>query len=80
MLEIEDYCIDFCYLVDCREIILSSIGFFFSDVCVCLCFCGVFSYKNQKYSRAYVSFKAPEDVYEFAAFFNGHVFVNEKGI
>jgi len=48
-------------------------------VCVCLCFCGVFSYKNQKYSRAYVSFKAPEDVYEFAAFFNGHVFVNEKG-
>jgi regulator of nonsense transcripts 3 len=40
---------------------------------------GKSSYKNQKYSRAYVSFKAPEDVYEFAAFFNGHVFVNEKG-
>ncbi|CAE5959187.1 unnamed protein product [Arabidopsis arenosa] len=40
---------------------------------------GKSSYKNQKYSRAYLSFKAPEDVYEFAAFFNGHVFVNEKG-
>lgn len=44
---------------------------------VCLCF---LSYKAQKYSRAYFSFKAPEDVYDFAAFFNGHVFVNEKGI
>ncbi|XP_024008581.1 regulator of nonsense transcripts UPF3 [Eutrema salsugineum] len=40
---------------------------------------GKSSYKNQKFSRAYVGFKAPEDVYEFAAFFNGHVFVNEKG-
>ncbi|CAN8303542.1 unnamed protein product [Cochlearia groenlandica] len=40
---------------------------------------GKSSYKDQKFSRAYVSFKAPEDVYEFAAFFNGHVFVNEKG-
>jgi|APAra0007618257_1042622.scaffolds.fasta_scaffold01550_10 hypothetical protein len=36
MLEIEDYCIDFCYLVDCREIILSSIGFFLV-MCVCVC-------------------------------------------
>ncbi|CAN8290103.1 unnamed protein product [Cochlearia groenlandica] len=40
---------------------------------------GKSSYKDQKCSRAYFGFKAPEDVYEFAAFFNGHVFVNEKG-
>ncbi|KAH0926533.1 hypothetical protein HID58_018789 [Brassica napus] len=40
---------------------------------------GKSSYKAQKYSRAYFGFKAPEDVYDFAAFFNGHVFVNEKG-
>ncbi|KAG2320471.1 hypothetical protein Bca4012_056486 [Brassica carinata] len=40
---------------------------------------GKSSYKSQKYSRAYFGFKAPEDVYDFAAFFNGHVFVNEKG-
>jgi len=40
----------------------------------------VLSYKTQKHSRAYFGFKAPEDVYDFAAFFNGHVFVNEKGI
>ncbi|XP_010499932.1 PREDICTED: regulator of nonsense transcripts UPF3 isoform X2 [Camelina sativa] len=40
---------------------------------------GKSSFRNQKCSRAYVAFKAPEDVYEFAAFFNGHVFVNEKG-
>lgn len=38
------------------------------------------SYKSQKHSRAYFGFKAPEDVYDFAAFFNGHVFVNDKGI
>ncbi|KAJ4867259.1 Regulator of nonsense transcripts UPF3 [Raphanus sativus] len=37
------------------------------------------SYKTQKHSRAYFGFKSPEDVYEFAAFFNGHVFVNENG-
>ncbi|CAH8330131.1 unnamed protein product [Eruca vesicaria subsp. sativa] len=40
---------------------------------------GKSSFKTQKYSRAYFGFKAPEDVYDFAAFFNGHVFVNEKG-
>ncbi|KAG5397729.1 hypothetical protein IGI04_019543 [Brassica rapa subsp. trilocularis] len=40
---------------------------------------GKSSYKAQKYSRAYFGFKAPGDVYDFAAFFNGHVFVNEKG-
>jgi regulator of nonsense transcripts 3 len=27
----------------------------------------------------YLSFKRSEDVFEFAEFFNGHVFVNEKG-
>ncbi|XP_010542917.1 PREDICTED: regulator of nonsense transcripts UPF3-like isoform X2 [Tarenaya hassleriana] len=40
---------------------------------------GKSSHKNQKYSRAYIEFKTQEDVYEFATFFNGHVFVNEKG-
>ncbi|PPD77985.1 hypothetical protein GOBAR_DD25082 [Gossypium barbadense] len=35
--------------------------------------------KNLSYSRAYVDFKRPEDVLEFAEFFNGHVFVSEKG-
>ncbi|XVF68273.1 hypothetical protein PTKIN_Ptkin10aG0191700 [Pterospermum kingtungense] len=35
--------------------------------------------KHQSYSRAYINFKRPEDVLEFAEFFNGHVFVNEKG-
>nr|VDD54655.1 unnamed protein product [Brassica oleracea] len=40
---------------------------------------GKSNYKTQKHSRAYFGFKSPEDVYEFAAFFNGHVFVNEKG-
>lgn len=37
------------------------------------------SHRNQRYSRAYVDFKSPEDVFEFAEFFDGHVFVNEKG-
>ncbi|MBA0787993.1 hypothetical protein Gotri_025206 [Gossypium trilobum] len=37
------------------------------------------SQKNLSYSRAYVDFKRPEDVLEFAEFFNGHVFVSEKG-
>lgn len=37
------------------------------------------SQKNQRYSRAYIDFKNPEDVFEFAEFFDGHVFVNEKG-
>ncbi|KAK8658702.1 hypothetical protein V6N13_036901 [Hibiscus sabdariffa] len=40
---------------------------------------GKSSQKNLSYSRAYVDFKRPEDVLEFAEFFNGHVFVNEKG-
>ncbi|KAK4402010.1 Regulator of nonsense transcripts UPF3 [Sesamum angolense] len=37
------------------------------------------SLKHPKYSRAYIEFNKPEDVIEFAEFFNGHVFVNEKG-
>ncbi|KAA8536595.1 hypothetical protein F0562_029073 [Nyssa sinensis] len=37
------------------------------------------SQKHQSYSRAYINFKRPEDVIEFAEFFDGHVFVNEKG-
>ncbi|KAK4491271.1 hypothetical protein RD792_002007 [Penstemon davidsonii] len=37
------------------------------------------SLKHLKFSRAYIDFNKPEDVIEFAEFFNGHVFVNEKG-
>ncbi|XP_027352011.1 regulator of nonsense transcripts UPF3-like isoform X2 [Abrus precatorius] len=40
---------------------------------------GKISQKHMSYSRAYVDFKRPEDVIDFAEFFNGHVFVNEKG-
>ncbi|XP_022762730.1 regulator of nonsense transcripts UPF3-like isoform X2 [Durio zibethinus] len=40
---------------------------------------GKSSQKHQSYSRAYIDFKRPEDVLEFAELFNGHVFVNEKG-
>ncbi|KAL2254289.1 UNVERIFIED_CONTAM: hypothetical protein Sindi_0223600 [Sesamum indicum] len=40
---------------------------------------GKSSLKHPKYSRAYIDFNKPEDVIEFAEFFNGHVFVNEKG-
>ncbi|KAB5512544.1 hypothetical protein DKX38_029572 [Salix brachista] len=38
-----------------------------------------FFHRRQRYSRAYIDFKNPEDVLEFADFFHGHVFVNEKG-
>uniref|UniRef100_A0A2P2L7C3 Regulator of nonsense transcripts UPF3 isoform X1 n=1 Tax=Rhizophora mucronata TaxID=61149 RepID=A0A2P2L7C3_RHIMU len=37
------------------------------------------SQKHRSYARAYIDFKSPEDVIEFAEFFNGHLFVNEKG-
>lgn len=37
------------------------------------------SQRHQSYSRAYIDFKRPDDVIEFAEFFDGHVFVNEKG-
>nr|XP_018683456.1 PREDICTED: regulator of nonsense transcripts UPF3-like isoform X2 [Musa acuminata subsp. malaccensis] len=37
------------------------------------------SQKNQRYTRAYLNFKIPDDVVEFAEFFDGHIFVNEKG-
>ncbi|KAL5982899.1 hypothetical protein ACLOJK_016978 [Asimina triloba] len=52
----------------------------FSDRYKWFCFRpGKNSQKNQRYSRAYIDFKSPEDVVEFAEFFDGHVFVNEKG-
>lgn len=37
------------------------------------------SQRHQSYSRAYIDFQRPEDVMEFAEYFGGHVFVNEKG-
>ncbi|XP_044461885.1 regulator of nonsense transcripts UPF3-like [Mangifera indica] len=40
---------------------------------------GKTSQKHRSCSRAYIDFKRPEDVLDFADFFNGHVFVNEKG-
>lgn len=41
--------------------------------------CDHFSQKNQRHAQAYIDFKSPEDVVEFAEFFDGRVFVNEKG-
>ncbi|KAM7482080.1 hypothetical protein LguiB_006663 [Lonicera macranthoides] len=35
--------------------------------------------KHPSYSRGYIDFKRPEDVAEFAKFFDGRIFVNEKG-
>ncbi|TYH68291.1 hypothetical protein ES332_D06G247800v1 [Gossypium tomentosum] len=40
---------------------------------------GKSSHKQQSYYRAYINFNRPEDVFEFAEFFDGHIFVNEKG-
>ncbi|CAL9058276.1 unnamed protein product [Musa banksii] len=37
------------------------------------------SRKNQRHSCAYLNFERSEDVVEFAEFFDGHIFVNEKG-
>ncbi|WOL12695.1 regulator of nonsense transcripts UPF3-like isoform X3 [Canna indica] len=37
------------------------------------------SQKDYRHSQAYINFKKPEDVVEFAEFFDGHIFVNEKG-
>jgi len=37
------------------------------------------SHRHQLYSRAYIQLKTPQDVFEFADMFNGHIFVNEKG-
>nr|ACU18923.1 unknown [Glycine max] len=31
------------------------------------------------HSRAYIDFKCPDDVFEFTEFFDGHVFVSERG-
>ncbi|XP_078434676.1 smg-4/UPF3 family protein isoform X2 [Wolffia australiana] len=41
---------------------------------------GKSSQKNLRFSRAYIDFQTPEDVVEFAEFFDGHLFVNEKGV
>ncbi|KAH1243971.1 Regulator of nonsense transcripts UPF3 [Glycine max] len=35
--------------------------------------------QRQMHSRAYIDFKCPDDVFEFTEFFDGHVFVNERG-
>ena len=48
----------------------------FSYIFVSNCFC---SQKRLSYARAYIDFKRPEDVIEFAEYFDGHVFVNKKG-
>ncbi|XP_056162687.1 regulator of nonsense transcripts UPF3-like [Syzygium oleosum] len=40
---------------------------------------GKSSQKRHTFSRAYIKFERLEDVTEFAGFFDGHVFVNEKG-
>ncbi|XP_068498692.1 regulator of nonsense transcripts UPF3 isoform X2 [Phaseolus vulgaris] len=37
------------------------------------------SLKRQRHSRAYIDFNSPHDVFDFAHFFHGHVFVNERG-
>ncbi|XP_017425445.1 regulator of nonsense transcripts UPF3 isoform X2 [Vigna angularis] len=37
------------------------------------------SHKRQRHSRAYIDFNSPHDVFQFAEFFDGHVFVNERG-
>ena len=51
-----------------------------NDSAILLCLFLLSSQKNHRYSRLYLNFKRPEDVVEFAEVFNGHVFVNEKGI
>ncbi|KAK4788842.1 hypothetical protein SAY86_020161 [Trapa natans] len=40
---------------------------------------GKTSQKHQIHARAYINFNSPEDVIGFAEFFDGHIFVNEKG-
>ncbi|KAE8674121.1 Tetratricopeptide repeat-containing protein, putative isoform 3 [Hibiscus syriacus] len=36
------------------------------------------NHKHQRYSLAYINFKRPEDVFDFAEFFGEHVFVNQQ--
>ncbi|KAJ4849568.1 hypothetical protein Tsubulata_019815 [Turnera subulata] len=53
--------------------LFSQFDHLFSDRYNWFCFRpGKSSLKHQKYSRAYIDFKSPEDVLEFAGFFNGH--------
>ncbi|KAK4758385.1 hypothetical protein SAY87_019686 [Trapa incisa] len=40
---------------------------------------GKTSQKHQTHARVHINFNSPEDVIGFAEFFDGHVFVNEKG-
>ena len=71
-------------LVNCN-IISTSLQFMYIPFSQVLCQVFYFSYsflsslKQQLYLRAYIYFKMPEDVIEFAVFFAGLVFVNEKG-
>eukprot|EP01018_Ginkgo_biloba_P039484 Gb_26872 [translate_table: standard] len=41
---------------------------------------GKTSHRNQLYSQAYIQLRRPEDVFEFADFFDGHVFVSQKEV
>lgn len=56
--------------------VAQSVGNPFTCMANCYFFC---SHKSQRYSRAYIDFTNPEDVVEFAEYFDGHIFVNEKG-
>lgn len=61
--------LDTCQISVCRDVV-HRFTWFRNLFC---------SLKHQVYSRAYINFRRPEDVVEFAEFFEGHVFVNEKG-
>ncbi|KAE8696437.1 Smg-4/UPF3 family protein, putative isoform 6 [Hibiscus syriacus] len=39
---------------------------------------GKSTHKHQRYSRAYINFKRPEDVFDFAEFFGGHVLLTRR--
>ncbi|KAK1440384.1 hypothetical protein QVD17_06209 [Tagetes erecta] len=63
-----------------QSVLMEQIDVRFSGRYNWFCFrSGKNSLKSPSYSRAYIDFKQPEDVIEFAEFFDGHVFVNEKG-
>lgn len=65
----EEIFFDTCKISVCCDVV-HCFTWFLNLVC---------SLKHQVYSRAYINFKRPEDVIEFAEFFEGHLFVNEKG-
>lgn len=68
------YCLSFLWFE-----ISWFLGFVFLFVYFCLFLCLV-SHKQQRFARAYLELKRPEDVFEFAELLDGHVFVNDKGI